>query len=222
MGVDHLILERFSLPFAQHSAEWFVREIIHKRLRAQMMVVGYDFRFGRARAGSVDTIKRLLPNIEVKQVTALTLNEEIVSSSAIRQKVQKGHIEQANVLLGRSYSIEGVVVLGAQRGRTLGFPTANVETDFSLIPHSGVYAVLVRVDLGIWHKAIANLGRGPTFNGKRFQIEVHIFDFQQDIYGSDSEIQFIKRLRSEHRFTSSQALQEQLKKDVEHARAVLD
>ena len=103
----------------------------------------------------------------------------------------------------------------------MGFPTANVETDFSLIPSSGVYAVRVRVDYGEWKDGISNLGINPTFDGKKFQIEVHIFDFQRDIYGSDMEIQFIKRIRSERRFSSKKELKSQLEKDVAKARIIL-
>ena len=218
MGVDHIVLERFSKAFAQHSAEWFVREIIAKRLRAQALIVGYDFRFGRARAGNSGLVRKLLPNIFLEEVKALTRNGEIVSSSAIRSKISSGAVESALQLLGRPHMVKGVVISGAQRGRQLGFPTANLQLDAELIPANGVYAVKVRVDGGRWICAVANLGLQPTFMGHSFQIEVHILDFSQDIYGCEVEVCFFSRLRAEQRFSSSADLISQLRVDIQKVR----
>lgn len=222
LGIHHIVLERFSKAFAQHSPEWFVREIISKRLRAQALIVGYDFRFGRARGGNSGLVRKLLPNVFLEEVNALKRNGDIVSSSAIRTKISDGEVEEASHLLGRPHLVKGVVVSGAQRGRQLGFPTANLQVDAELVPANGVYAVKVRVDRKEWRYAIANLGMRPTFMGHSFQIEVHIFDFSQDIYGCEMEVCFFSRLRAEQRFSSSSELVSQLRVDIQKVRAFFE
>ena len=220
-GIDQVILERFSIPFAQHPPDWFVQEIIQKRLHAEAMVVGYDFRFGRARSGTVETISKLAPQIHVVQLEALSERDLIVSSSQIRKKIAKGLVEEATDLLGRSYSLCGVVIAGEKRGRELGYPTANIQTDYELIPETGVYAVRTRIDYGIWREGIANLGYNPTFQGQKFKIEVHLFDFSSDIYGCDIEVEFVHRIREERCFPSAKSLIEQLSLDIQQAKSVL-
>lgn len=220
-GIDQVILERFSIPFAQHPADWFVHEIIQKRLHAQAMVVGYDFRFGRARSGTVETISSLAPAVEVVQLDALSEKDLVVSSSQIREKVAKGAVEDAADLLGRPYSLCGVVVSGEKRGRNLGYPTANIQTDYTLIPETGVYAIRARVDYGDWKEGIANLGYNPTFQGQKFKIEVHLFEFSADIYGCDIEVEFLHRIREERRFPSARALVEQLSLDIQKVKSLL-
>jgi riboflavin kinase/FMN adenylyltransferase len=220
-GIDQVVLERFSIPFAQHPANWFVSEIIQRRLRTQAMVVGYDFRFGRARSGTVDTLKNLAPDIDIMQMSALSEHDLVVSSSEIRKKVAEGKIEVAASLLGRPYSLQGVVISGEKRGRKLGFPTANIQSDYDLIPETGVYAVRVSIDHGDWKDGIANLGYNPTFQGQKFKIEVHLFEFSSDIYGSDIEVQFINRIRSERCFPSAEELVHQLSLDIQKAKSLL-
>ena len=220
-GIDHIILERFSLPFAQHPPTWFVQEIIKNRLKAQAMVVGYDFRFGRARAGTVETLQSLAPELNVVQPEALSEKDITVSSSKIRQYVSAGDITLANALLGRPYSLEGVVVVGDKRGKKLGYPTANIQSDYQLIPDTGVYAVRARVDYRAWISGICNLGYNPTFQGEKFKIEVHLFDFSENIYGCDIEVQFITRIREEKKFHTKEKLITQLGIDVEYARSIL-
>ena len=220
-GIEHIILERFSRPFAQHPARWFVQEIIQKRLRAQAMVVGYDFRFGRARSGTIETLRQLAPEVEICQPRALSEKEITISSSEIRKCVSAGKMKLASALLGRDYSLEGVIVSGEKRGRTLGYPTANIQTDYDLIPDIGVYAIRARIDYGNWIDGIANLGYNPTFQGQKFKIEVHLFNFSQDIYGSDIEVTFIERLRNEKKFHDVNALIGQLKKDIIHTKKIL-
>lgn len=220
-GIDQVVLERFSLPFAQHPAPWFVSEIIQKRLHVQALVVGYDFRFGRARAGTVETLTSMVPDIDVVQLEALSEQDLVVSSSEIRNKVAQGNVALAKTLLDRPYSLEGVVVSGEKRGRKLGFPTANIQTDYELIPDSGVYAVRARIDYGEWIDGIANLGYNPTFQGQKFKMEVHLFDFSADIYGCDIEVQFFDRIRSERRFSSVDELIHQLSLDIQQAKSLL-
>jgi len=217
-GIDQIVLERFSKPFSKHPPSWFVHEIIQKRLHAQAMVVGYDFRFGNARSGTVETIQQLAPNITLVQMKALSEADLVVSSSEIRKKVAEGKVEEAQTLLGRPYSIEGVIISGEKRGRALGFPTANLHSDYELIPESGVYAVRANIDQGEYFDGIANLGFNPTFQGQKFKIEIHLFDFSKNVYGCDMEVQFIHRIRSERRFESVETLIHQLSLDVETAK----
>ncbi len=221
IGVDQIILEPFSMAFAQHSAEWFIREILVNRLKTKVLVVGHDFRFGRARSGDIDLIKRLVPNIELHQVEALKINKEVVSSSVIRALVQKGEVLKARVFLGRPHMLHGVVVGGEQRGRKIGFPTANVHTDTELLPAAGVYVVSVLINYEERRYGMANLGVQPTFEGTKFQVEVHIFDFEDNIYGADIEVSFLEHLRSERYFASADDLRQQLITDEQKARALL-
>lgn len=220
-GVDHVVVERFTRAFAQHPPEWFATQILGARLRAAALVVGYDFRFGRARAGDLALLRRLLPHVPVEQVEALYLDEQLVSSSTVRGLVLEGAVERAAALLGRPHCIRGTVVGGDQRGRTIGFPTANLETDSELLPAPGVYAVRARVDGGAPLPAVANLGFRPTFEGRSFLVEVHLLDQSLDLYGHELIVQFEARLRAEQRFSGVDALVAQIRADVEAARGVL-
>ena len=147
---------------------------------------------------------------------------QIVSSSLIRQLVQEGDVGKAANLLGRPHQIHGVVVPGLQRGRKIGFPTANLTVDTELLPGSGVYAVFVCIDKGERLLGVANLGIQPTFAGHVFQTEIHLLDFSGDVYGCELDVQFVERLRPERKFSSSEALVHQLSMDVRHARELLD
>lgn len=220
-GVDQVVIERFSRSFAQHPAEWFAREILGRRLDARALVVGYDFRFGRARAGDVALLRRLLPQIEVRQVDAWALDNEVVSSSLVRSRILAGDVLAATRLLGRPHAVSGTVVSGERRGRRIGFRTANIETDGSVLPAPGVYAVRARVDAGDWLDGVANLGIRPTFRGReseRLLLEVHLFDFRGDIYGSEVTVQFIDRIRAEQRFSNVEALTARIHQDMAIAR----
>lgn len=204
---------KFSLTFAGYSPAWFAKEILWRRLHASAVVVGYDFRYGKARGGTVDTLRQQLPSLDIFQVEALRKGNEIVSSSRIRELVQMGKVFQASTLLTRPHQVRGMVVSGKREGRKIGFPTANVSTSASLIPAKGVYAARVQVNRGKWLEAMVNLGTQPTFGGRHFQIEAHIFDFDQDIYGDELIIQFVKRIRAEKRFADVQSLKQQLSVD---------
>lgn len=220
-GVDVVVLERFTRAFAQHPADWFADEIIGRRLRPRAVVVGYDFRFGRARSGTAEHLRRRLPSLPVTQVEALQVDGAVVSSTRIRKLVGAGEVAEAARLMARPHRIRGVVIPGDQRGRTIGFPTANLELDAELVPPAGVYAVRARVDAGDWRPAIANLGIRPTFDGGRFLVEVHLFDFRGDLYGRQMEVAFVERIRGEQRFSSPDALVEQIRSDVAVARTAL-
>lgn len=220
-GVQHVVVERFTRAFAQHPPDWFIAQILQRRLRARALVVGYDFRFGQGRRGDVDLLRSAAPTLPVTQVQphALDGSEDVISSSRIRRLVAEGRVTQAAELLGRPHHLVGTVVAGEQRGRLLGFPTANIASDDELLPAPGVYAVRARIDQdGPWRPGIANLGNRPTFDGHRFLIEVHLLDFQADLYGREVQVGFIDRLRDERRFDHADALAAQLRADADDAR----
>ena len=220
-GVDIVVVERFTRAFAQHPADWFATEILGHRLHAGTLVVGYDFRFGKARAGDVALLRKLLPALHVEQVEAERLGGQVVSSSVIRELVMQGDVDQARSLLGTCHFLRGTVVPGDQRGRQLGYPTANVETDAQLLPAHGVYAVRVRVDGGAHQDGVANLGMRPTFDGDRMLLEVHLLDGRPDLYGRELEVAFVARIRGEQRFADVDALVTQIRADVGRARTLL-
>lgn len=217
-GVDHVIVERFTRAFAQHPPEWFASHVLGTRVDPAALVVGYDFRFGRARAGDLPLLRQILPGVPIEQVDAMTLDGEVVSSSRVRALVREGDLERASALLGRPHNIRGTVVAGDQRGRTIGFPTANLETDSELLPANGVYAVHARVDGGPPVPGVANLGVRPTFEGMRFRIEVHLFGGPYELYGRELVVSFVSRLRDERRFPDADALVAQIRVDVTEAR----
>jgi riboflavin kinase/FMN adenylyltransferase len=222
VGVDHIVVERFSRAFSLHPPEWFAAEVLGRRLRPSAMVVGYDFRYGRGRAGGVEQLRLALPGVQISQVSALFDEGEVISSTAVRAAVAEGRVERAAVLLGRPHVIQGTVVQGDQLGRRIGFPTANVEPDSQLLPAHGVYALRVRVDgFGPWLPAVANLGVRPTVEGERYRLEAHLLDYSGDLYGRGLELRFVARLREERRFNGLDELIAQIGRDAAQARELL-
>ena len=222
LGVDHVIVERFTRAFAQHPPSWFVDEVLGRRIAPVEIIVGYDFRFGKARAGTLDTVAERLTEVPIRAVQALERKGEVVSSSAIRRRVLAGDVMGAADFLGRPHLIRGVVVAGDRRGRTIGYRTANVDCSAELLPAAGVYAVRARVDGGAWHNGVANLGVRPTFGTHGpLKVEVHLFDFRADIYGAELEIAVVHRIRGEQRFEGVEALVTQIRADVDRARMLL-
>jgi riboflavin kinase/FMN adenylyltransferase len=222
-GVDHVIIERFTHAFAQHPPGWFVDEVLGRRIHPVEIIVGYDFRFGRARAGTLQTVAEHLPDVPIRAVDALEQGDTTVSSSEIRRRIASGDVEGAAELLDRPHRIRGVVVPGDQRGRTIGFPTANLDCTNEFVPAPGVYAVRARIDDGPPLPAVANLGVRPTFgsNGP-LRMEVHLIDWSGDIYGSEVEVDFMAHIRGEKRFSGLDALTAQIRADVETARVLLN
>lgn len=220
-GVEDIVVERFTRAFAQHPAEWFADQVLRQRLRAQAVVVGYDFRFGKARGGDIERLRELLPEIPITQVDAYKLDGTTVSSSSIRDAIGEGRVADAAELLGRPHLIRGTVVAGERRGRKLGFPTANIEVDSGALPRHGVYAVRARADGGEWLDAVANVGVRPTFEGEALSVEVHVLDGSFDFYGSEFEVQFVDRVRDEQKFDGIDALMARIRKDCEAARLLL-
>ncbi|MFZ2413424.1 MAG: bifunctional riboflavin kinase/FAD synthetase [Candidatus Cryosericum sp.] len=225
-GVDSIVLEEFSARFQGLSAEAFVHEILIERLNARVVVVGRDFHFGKGRTGDTEAMSRMLGNARRKLVVVapVMVDGEPCSSSIIRSAIAEGNVERAATLLGRFYSVEGVIVTGNHMGGRLGFPTANVEvTDpVKLLPGNGVYAVRVVVD-GTIVNGVCNIGVRPTIVvASKRTVEVHMLDFDRQVYGHLVSVQFAAHLREEVQFSSPAALVKQIGSDVLKARVILE
>lgn len=224
-GVDRCAVVPFTKELSELSAYDFMRTILKEQLNVYRLYIGYDHRFGHDRSkGFEDYVEygREL-GIDVVQSTAFQEDGVNISSSVIRRLLQKGDVETATKYLGRPYTITGTVVSGEQEGRKIGFPTANIHTDpHKLIPAPGAYAVEVTVEGSATLPAMMNIGTRPTYTDKAATtIEVHILDFNDDIYGKQLTVRLVKRLREEHRFDSPEALRQQLQKDAEEVRREL-
>ena len=222
LGADAVEILAFDEELAAMRPEEFVRRVIGERLHASGVVVGPDFRFGKGRAGDVDTLRALGSErgFEVRTVGPVHLDGDVVSSTRIRKRVALGDVEGATRLLGRVHDVGGTVVQGDQRGRTIGFPTANLDCESVLLPADGVYAVVMRVGETL-HRGVANLGVRPTFAAGR-SVEAHLFDFDADIYGATARVGFVQRIRGEQKFSGLDALKAQIALDADAARAALD
>lgn len=223
-GVDVLICARFDMEFASQGAREFVEKVLHQRLGVREVLVGYDYAFGRGREGNTDFLHAMGQELgfRVEVVSPVMMDGEAVSSSRVRKAVQGGEVALANRMLGREFASEGVVQRGHGRGKGLGYPTANLSLETELTPKPGVYVVRVYLPgvpqpLG----GMANLGTNPTFSDQRSSFEVHILDFQGELYGQRIRVGFVDRLRDERRFPSPRALVEQLRLDEEASRSIL-
>ncbi len=221
-GVDVVVIDRFTPAMAAHPAGWFADEVLGRRLGARSVVLGWDARFGHGREGDADALRAWLPEVRVNAVPAHVVEDAPVSSSRVRRLVAAGSVEEAAALLGRPHVLHGTVVHGDARGRTIGFPTANLVLDTELLPAHGVYAVRARVDGGERLAGVMNLGVRPTVNGTRLSPEVHLLDFAGDIYGRSLHVELVARVREERRFPSLDALVAQIGADVVTARALLE
>lgn len=224
-GLKHLIIHPFSIAFSRITAQDYVQQILINQLKVHKLVIGYDHHFGRNREGDLSYLKKIAPqnNFEVIEIPAQEIQDVNVSSTKIRNALLEGKVETANKYLGYEYSIDGKVVEGQRLGRTMGFPTANIEPHDpnKLIPGNGVYAVLARVD-GKWYKAMANIGTRPTVtNSNEIIIEVNIFNLDQDLYGKKLRIVFVKRLRDEVKFENLASLAKQMENDALDTEIVL-
>lgn len=218
-GVEVAIVEPFTVEFGSRGARWFVEEVLSHRLRARAVVLGYDFRFGKGREGGFDEVSEWL-DVPVERCEAEQELGAAISSSRIREAIQLGQLDLANRLLGRPHEVVGPVIHGDARGRTLGFPTANVSPETELVPADGVYAVRAEVDGALW-PGVANVGNRPTFGPGRTGVEVHLLEYSGDLYGTQLRVRFEQRLRGERRFESADALVEQIALDISAARAAL-
>lgn len=222
MGVDILVSQGFTPEIQEMEAVVFATEVLTKRLSVAELHVGYDFRFGRARSGDAALLTQVLGpmGVDVRPHGAVRIDGEVVGCTRIRECIVSGQVEAAALLLGRRHFVRGVVVRGRGRGRTIGFPTANIEPATELLPKPGVYAVEVEVG-GRTLAGVANLGFRPTFEEQGLSLEAHLFDFAGDLYGERARVAFVARLRDERRFSSKEALVEQIGTDAAAARALL-
>ena len=223
-GVDHLIIYPFTKEFSRLSSVEFVRNIIVNTIHTKKLIIGYNHHFGRNREGSFEHLKEFGPiyGFEVEEIPAKDIDTIEVSSTKIRNSLSSGDVEVANSYLGHIYSITGKVIKGDQRGRSIGYPTANIsiEDKYKLIPADGVYAVNVSLN-GKLYGGMLNIGNNPTIEGKGRSIEVNIFDFDETIYGEDATIFFIKRLRDEVKFAGIDELKNALAIDKQNALKIL-
>ncbi|MDY3559544.1 bifunctional riboflavin kinase/FAD synthetase [Gemmata sp. JC673] len=221
-GADHVVVLRTGPALLALSPEAFFEDVIARQLGARAVVEGYDFRFGRGRAGTNETLRGLCAaaGLAFADLAQVAFAGEPVSSSRVRGALVGGDVARAAELLARPYRIAGTVVTGARRGRTIGFPTANLGDVATLLPGNGVYAVRALVN-GVPHPAAANVGPNPTFGEDARKIEVHLIGFAGDLYGRELTVEFVSRLRETRPFGGAAELVEQLKRDIEHATRVL-
>lgn len=222
-GVDIFYCPRFAAAMRDIAAVDFVRRIIVHGLDARHVIVGDDFRFARRREGDIELLKRMaVPlSFEVEQVPSVVVDGERVSSTAIREACEAGDMEKATALLGRPYSMSGRVVRGEELGRQLGYPTANVDLRRRRSPVMGIFAVRVRGIGDVPIDGVASVGTRPTFDGTKPLLEVHLFDFDREIYGDVIHVDFIARLRGQKRYESAADLVAQMHVDADNARAAL-
>lgn len=224
-GIQHVLILPFTTELANMHWLDFVKEILVNTVKTKHLVIGYDHHFGNNREGNIRQLEGVSSEFgfEVHEIPAFLIDETKVSSTKIRQAIMNGDVKQAAHLLGRPYSIQSEVIKGRQVGRTIGFPTANVmiPSEHKLVPAMGVYAVKTLVK-NIWHNGMANVGVRPTFDEQTLSIEVNLFDFNDDIYGQQIQINFVERLRNEIKFTGIDALVEQLHHDRLQAMHELD
>ncbi|MFO7717066.1 MAG: bifunctional riboflavin kinase/FAD synthetase [Desulfohalobium sp.] len=223
LGLEFMLCLPFTREMAALEPEQFVQTILVKGLNLKHLVIGYDYAFGKKRRGDFSLLQNLGTKygFTAEQIGPVQKNGDIVSSTRIRELVENGQVREAYPLLGRWYRVVGNVVQGRNRGgRLLGFPTANLKLLDELAPQPGVYAVWAEFQ-GQAYTAVANIGYNPTFGNEALSVEVHIMDFDQDIYDRELRVHFVERLRSERKFESLDALMEQIFKDIETGREIL-
>lgn len=227
IGVEATILQPFTMEYARSTSAAF-EESLWTKLGAAHAVVGSDFTYGSKRSGTLATLKAsaAAAGTAVHEVAPVTVEGVVASSTKVREYLLEGRVGAAQMLLGRYFDLDGQVVRGQGRGRGMGFPTANVDTQSEVRPAAGVYAVRAAVRdasgvQGPWRAGAANIGVKPTFGGSEVTIEVHLLDVSEDLYGQSLRVQFVERIRAEQRFASIEELKNQIRRDVESARAAV-
>lgn len=227
-GIDLLVREEFTQAFAALSPDEFLRDVIVKRIAPAEVFIGRDFHFGKGRAGSGDWLRASAPahGVRVEIIGQVRAGDRDVSSTRVRRSLLEGDVADATLCLGRVYVIWGRVVEGDRRGRTLGFPTANLAAESELLPANGVYATRVRFFDGerleaTSHPAVTNIGTRPTFEPGRVLAETHLLEFDGELYGRRMELGFHARIRAERRFSGPDELARQIALDAEQARRLL-
>jgi len=224
LGVDLLVVQPFNEAFAQLTAEEFVSTILVQHLNVKKVIIGYDHRFGRNRTANINDMRLFGEKygFAVEEISVQEVDEVSVSSTKIREALNKGDVTTAEHYLGTPYSLTGTVVHGLKLGRTLGYPTANIQVteDYKLIPKDGVYAVYSYIDARKVY-GMMSIGKNPTIEGKGASIEVYFFDFNGDLYDRELTIYFVKYLREERKFSSVALLKKQLQDDETTARKAI-
>ena len=220
-GLDHIVLQEFTKEYSRMPAREFVRDILVNQLQVKTVIVGYDHHFGRNRSANIEDLREFGEHYDfnVIEIPAQEINEVSVSSTKIRLALKKGDIAKANKYLGYNFILSGTVVKGNSLGKTIDYPTANIDIaeNYKLIPKKGVYIVKSRIE-GNCVFGMMNIGKKPTVSGKIKTIEVHFFDFSQNLYGKKIQIEMLKRIRDEKKFDSIQDLKTQLEIDEKTAK----
>jgi riboflavin kinase/FMN adenylyltransferase len=214
-GINNLFLKEFDNEFRNLTGEEFVRQILIEKLNVKYLIIGYDHSFGKNKSGNFELLQKLSKELdfEVEQMEAINIHENNISSTKIRNALLAGNIKEANEMLGYSYSVSGTVVHGKKLGRTIGYPTANIETDsIKLLPKKGAYIVEVFVNEN-QYKGMLSIGTNPTVNGEKLTVEVYILDFNEDIYDQNINVKFRDFLHEEIKFEGLEKLVERLDED---------
>lgn len=219
LGIEQAIIVRFNKTFAATDAEEFLRQTIFERLKAKEIYLGEGFSFGKNRAGNIGLLRRMSAKLGffADEISEISLRGQRISSSRIRQLLSDGQVNLARRFLGRPYGIEGRVVKGFERGRTIGFPTANLQTVNRVIPKNGVYVTATLIE-GKWKRSISNVGIRPTFAGENApSIETFVLDWNGDLYGDVIRVRFLHRIRDERKFGGIDELKTQIQQDLGRA-----
>ncbi|HEX8189016.1 MAG TPA: bifunctional riboflavin kinase/FAD synthetase [Pyrinomonadaceae bacterium] len=220
LGVEQTIVVRFTPEFARVRAEEFLRDVVHERLQAREVYLGRGFAFGRGREGDIGLLRRVSGELGffADEVPEVRLRGQRISSSRIRELLAAGRVNLARRMLGRPYGVEGRVVRGHERGRTIGFPTANLRPANRVIPRGGVYVTATLIG-GAWRRSVTNVGVRPTFgDAAEPSVETFVMDWGGDLYGDVVRVRFLHRLRDERRFESAEGLKGQIRADAARAR----
>jgi riboflavin kinase/FMN adenylyltransferase len=220
LGVEQTIVVRFTPEFAKVSAEEFLKDVVQERLQAREVYLGRGFAFGRGREGNIELLRRVSRELGffADEVPEVRLRGQRISSSRIRELLLKGSVNLARRMLGRPYGVEGRVVRGHERGRTIGFPTANLRPANRVIPRGGVYVTATLID-GSWRRSVTNVGVRPTFEKEAEpSVETYVMDWGGDLYGDVVRVRFLHRLRDERRFAGVEELKRQIGRDAARAR----
>lgn len=212
-----ILNQTFSREFSLMEAEAFIKEVLIDQLKAKVVCIGENFRFGHKAVGDIRLLRKE-QHFQVPQIENVREGGTVLSSSVIRKLIQDGEIERANAALGYPYFLSGIVKHGDGRGKTIGFPTANIETQKECLPATGVYAGFLEFK-GVSYLAAINCGFRPTFEGHEFQIEAHLIDQKIELYGEHIRLSFLKKVRNEMKFSDVRKLQDQIKKDIEGIRS---
>ena len=221
LGVDFVITQKFDRKFSKNKSIFFIKEILYKKLKAKYIFVSNNFKFGNKREGNVNQLieNEKVYDYKIIKPQPLILSQKVISSTYIRSLLEKGDLKKTNKLLGRNWSIEGMVQKGRQEGKKIGFPTCNIDIKDYVIAMPGVYAVKVKQkNSNKSMKAIANLGYRPTFNQKKILLEVHIFNFSGNLYNKYLSIEFTKFIRKEKKFKNVNQLKKQIQSDLKIAK----